>query len=549
MPSVPRHILINYEPIVDWNASLAKDKLIELYNDVQHIVDYNILWYQNSLEKKSWWARWLRGMAIAFFVLTTIAPYLATIDDENIYILYGGYILAAVAAGLLLFDRFLGLSNSWIRYMITGMELQKNRNEFVKKWQVLLFENTPLTKRRFAVLIDALILYQGNCNEIVQSETKAWGREYQESMKELMSALQKQSEQYKNKIDEAADKEKAFNVDQQEDTSDDENIPIEVIQEAIDQTFEEWVKVFGMNSVSAGKKVIKEEVTDINCLIFGVAAKEKEGDTYFVKIPDYIYFKSVNGLTYKIPTDVRNEEGKIFMNSAKLHCGDVFPKQPGCSISRHTDYNDSGTIGLKVFKGGKSYILSCYHVLCSKELSADRTLFKISEAITDPIIVSPSLEDQAKTNAKEVRIGRVMEGCFDHLFDSAIALIEDENTVSNIISAIEKPPAKPFRITDEHAARRYTILAVGRTSGKVYGRVLESNGSCVVYVEIKGKLEQRFFKGIIKTDLKLTGGDSGAAVLDENSNVIGIVFSTTGTITNIIPIQRILSKFEISIKE
>lgn len=535
--------LIQYEPMNEWDDILAKKKLDQLFTNILLLTDGEIEWYHNCRKSKGALAKTIRVAAIVLFISSTLAPYFSAINGNNIMVLYIGYILAGLGGGLLLFDRYYGLSNSWIRFALTGMELENLRNSFVQNWQLLYFSNQPLTPERFGIMVDALLKFQETFNAAVKAETEQWAREFQQNLKDLAAALKAQSDQLK--ADVQASKTASVHTETPE-----AQVPMEVIREAIDRKFSEWKEVFDIVAVAAGKKMTKGEMTDTNCLVFSPVEKVKAGDQYYTPIPPDIRFTSVNGRTYDIPTDVREEGSGIYASSRpKLLCDFTVPKRPGCSVSRKVDISGSGTLGLKVWKEGKTYFLSCYHVLCAPELNDEQFDFSPLNSLGDTTVVSPSVEDGGATGNEPLELGRVTEGCLNGQLDCAIALIENSASVTDRICKIDKPPLLPLTITDDHATHRYPVKSVGRTTGIISGAIQEAAARCEINYWIKGKWKTVSISGLVRTDQLTDGGDSGAPVVDEENNIVGIIIANSASFTYIVPIQRILSKFSVTLNQ
>ena len=56
------------------------------------------------------------------------------------------------------------------------------------------------------------------------------------------------------------------------------------------------------------------------------------------------------------------------------------------------------------------------------------------------------------------------------------------------------------------------------------------------------------FENQIISDIHSQGGDSGSAILNNNNQVVGLLFAGSDTITVRSPIQPILDTFEVEIK-
>jgi SMODS and SLOG-associating 2TM effector domain 2 len=535
--------LLHYKPLDNWDEKQARIKLLELYDGALSLADNTIAWYHSYRTRKGKWSKSIRIVSIMLLIASTLMPFFASIVKEELTILYIGYIMAGIGGGLLLLDRYYGYSNSWVRFVLTGMDLENMRNTFVENWQVNYLNNLPLTIQSFGLQVDSIIKFQEVFNGAVKAETETWAKEFQQSFKDLVAALKAQSDQLKANIEE----EKSIaEANRKNNASEDiqKNVTVDVVREAIDRNFDEWKKIFNTSAISSGEKITGGEQTDINCIVFIPEQKLDQGARLFTPIPSMIRFRSVNGHTYNIPTDVR-AGGSEIISSGKpaLICDNTRPKRPGCSISRITSGNDTGTLGLKVFKDGKPYLLSCYHVLCAPELAAGQEVFDSNKAVGGTTIVSPGRDDADDG----MELGNVVEGELNDEVDCAIALLNDTLDVTSKLCSINKPPALPLTVTEDHAKARYPVKSVARTSGIIEGTIQFAYTHCDINYGIGGKRQLKTLRGVICTSQLSDGGDSGAPVVDKDNNIIGIIIACSREFTYIIPIQRILAKFSITI--
>ena len=332
---------------------------------------------------------------------------------------------------------------------------------------------------------------------------------------------------------------------------DKKDIPVEVpeniIKEAIDKNSKTWMDQYSVMGVALGKKKISGIMNGVNCIVFKPKTKidtDKIDQTKM--IPDYIQFRASDGNLYSIPTDVQQTGGTIrssYLQPAVLNtCSGLNPKRPGCSVSR-VNSNIAGTIGVKVYKNNQDYILSCYHVLCEPELNLGIDSFDINNANETGIISPGKLDGGLSTNV----IGSISEGKINNYLDCAIGVLNNSGNVSENICLIDTAPNQVLIIDNSHVQEKYEIKIVGRTSGFQLGNITSSYCSATIEYFIKGKWETKFITGLIGTTRISDDGDSGAAVIDDFGNLIGIVVASAPYETYIIPIVPILSEFNISL--
>jgi hypothetical protein len=312
----------------------------------------------------------------------------------------------------------------------------------------------------------------------------------------------------------------------------------DILKEAIITHEKEWKKKYHVIDIGIGKKKINGVESTIDVLVFKPIAKLEHGKAMFVPIPSIIPYKE-----YDLPTDVQQTGGPVlpaFIPNEGEACNTNIPKRPGSSISRLNN-DDTGTIGLKVFKDGKSYILSCYHVLCSTELK--NRVFHITPTtpISDRTVISPGIKDEG---SQTDRIAMVMEGKIHDFMDCAIAALNDDVDVGPRICRIDREPAGTLVIGTEHTQPRLTVFMSGRTSGFRSAQIKSSFTS----TDITYSIGPITISGLIATTPLAQEGDSGAVVFDEDCKVVGIVVAASPSDTYIIPIERILTEFQIQLK-
>jgi hypothetical protein len=517
-----------------WDENEANSQINDLYDITLSHVNSTIEWYAKKSNVKAGWARYIRAIAIFLFIGSCIMPYISSMTNNNVAALYLGYIFAGLGGGILLFDKHFGFSSSWIRYILTKMALESLGKTFIERWLVISLRERPLNINRFSILIESLITFQKEFNAIVKSETELWAREFQETGVELAKALESNRENIKTQIEKA-----------QVDSKKSNQVTTEIIEEAINRNDVEWKRVFKAEAIAIGKKVRNNQDMGVNCIVF-LPSKKLKDDKNFIAIPPSIKYQSLEGDIYHIPTDVRAAGGVIKSRiTAALLCDNTIPKRPGCSISRKMDDQSSGTLSLKLYKGNQPFILSCYHVLCAPELQSGFTKFSAVNAAEDTRIVSPSIED----GHNNLEIGRVVSGILNDEIDAAIATVKDSVSVSSRLCSINQNPAKVLVVTTEHVDRNLPVRSIGRTSGFVEGEIVFSNTSCDINYWIGNKWVIKTLRGIICTNQKVSGGDSGAVVVDEANNVIGIIAASSEEFAFVVPIQAILSHFELTLTQ
>jgi len=324
-------------------------------------------------------------------------------------------------------------------------------------------------------------------------------------------------------------------------------VPQEVYIEAIKEKSQEWDKQYGpIEGVSVAKKVQDGKTGEEYALQFHVLKKETNADPN-KNIPDKISFTWQNK-TYALLTDVVEVEpakpsgcyskldNEMFLGSTLTN------KFLGLSCSRHNS-SAAGTIGFKAVsrdpQNTRQYLLSCYHVLCSSELTAG--LFDMTNNMDqeDFRIVTPEFQQPGSSSLAIVR-----RGSLDGQIDAAIAELDNPQILNNVVFSTSFMPRTAVIIGQFHVDARYQVLLAGRTSCRQTGFILSNFTN--VKVRYPNADDGIQFEGVIKTCKISVPGDSGAPVVDMNGNAVGLLFASDDEFSYIIPILRIFSRFNLT---
>lgn len=540
----------NFSPLTRWDQRKAAENIKLMFESTVNYANENIEWYKRSKKWAGDLAKFIKFVAILLLMSSTLMPYLASMNEDaerNINLLYIGYLLAGVGGGFMMLDRFFGFSTSWIRSTLTGMDLETMRNTFIEHWQIVYLENVPLTKARYFNLVKEIVLFRDAVDKAVRTETETWAREFEQSMRELSKSLNTQNSELKEKLD--SSRREARDA-KEEETEEDDRIPEFVFQEAIKKHFKEWKDTYNIIGVAYGKKLSGGDRVRRDSLVFIPARKLEKDTAVFTEVPDFIPFTASDGEEYDLPTDVRPAGGamRASADGPKLLCDSESPKRPGCSISRinDNDLNRTGTIGMVVYKRKRAHILSCYHVLCALELERGQRSFSEGNMVVPIDIVSPSRQD-SKDGQVPIVLGKVTDGELDNKLDGAIMEINGKVFIDRMVCSINRRPGPPLEVLEEHADQNLSVVSVGRTSGVIRGAIEFHDSDCFVEYKINGEWQEVHLENIILSNQGAQGGDSGALVMDNENNVIGIIAASAGELTCIIPIERLLTRFNVTL--
>ena len=198
---VPENITVGKWDPETWKSKPPVEAIHALFAYVDNEASKAVAWYENAKGKKASLSRWLRGGSIVLFVLGGLAPIAAGIigngaaDPKMVLVTQSGYLMLGLAAGVLAFDRYFGVSSGWIRYMTSMAAIERLRAEFLFDWTALL-QKAPATIDSEAklVFLTRAQAFQKGVAEIVEKETAAWVVEFQSSIADLEKAVQTQKQ-------------------------------------------------------------------------------------------------------------------------------------------------------------------------------------------------------------------------------------------------------------------------------------------------------------------------------------------------------------------
>ena len=159
--------------------------LAEVYDWAQQVAQDAIDWYLTEKKRKARWSRGLRAAAAILTVLGGVIP-VAALTAGRAELGNGGFIMLALAAGCLAYDRFFGYSSSWLRYVAAATKLRAQLNDFQLSW---LRETLPRPRGPAPddVLIELVREFVHALDETIRQETDSWLVEFHTHMAEQES--------------------------------------------------------------------------------------------------------------------------------------------------------------------------------------------------------------------------------------------------------------------------------------------------------------------------------------------------------------------------
>ncbi|MCO8274832.1 SLATT domain-containing protein [Actinoplanes sp. TRM 88003] len=143
-------------------------------------------WYLRDKKFKRLGARTLRVSAILLTGAGGLVPIIGGVY-EGIQVEWG-YVLLALAATCLGFDKFFGLSSGWLRDMQTAQALQQRLSTFYSDWIVIMAGRAhvePADEQADAAAVLALSSFMRDVGNLVSGETSSWVTEFRAATKGL----------------------------------------------------------------------------------------------------------------------------------------------------------------------------------------------------------------------------------------------------------------------------------------------------------------------------------------------------------------------------
>ncbi|NKC11080.1 MAG: hypothetical protein GKR94_02400 [Gammaproteobacteria bacterium] len=237
-----------------------------------------------------------------------------------------------------------------------------------------------------------------------------------------------------------------------------------------------------------------------------------------------------------IPTDVE-EVGKIQPHS---NIARVRPAPPGFSIGRSSDRSSTATFGLVVRKKGQDaplYLLSNSHAIANSGLATK------GEQITQPGAFdggSSSVDTIAQLSDWVPFV--FSKTGFPNLLDAAIAELDPDVTTS-AIAQLGIPVGVSTQLT-----RGMEVQKMGRTTTFSIAKIKDVNVRLpTAYPTAGGGVGRVGFSDQVMTSFYSAPGDSGSAVLNMRSEVVGMHFAGSNTVGVFNKITNVLDQLGLAV--
>ena len=176
-----------------WDPSKPDDSLKRVYEWAIGVARENIKWYEATRPSARAFSRCFRALAIILGAIGGLCPLIDSTRflANDIGLGQWGYVLLAIAAALVLFDKYFGFSTGWMRNIMTQMSLEKALKEFQFDWAILNAQQQcqQAAQSNVIVLLQKAKDFCVQIDSLMKQETDAWIAEFQTNIAELEKAL------------------------------------------------------------------------------------------------------------------------------------------------------------------------------------------------------------------------------------------------------------------------------------------------------------------------------------------------------------------------
>lgn len=177
-------------PDLNWKDGEEGRSLDKLAAYAMGEAEQAILWYLEKKRSKRRGARFFRGGAIVLAGIAGLIPVLPAIASFEVDPAWAT-VVAAVAAVMVAWDRFMGYTSGWVRFILAQQEISRVLEVFRLEWEGhrQAMEGEPPDGEQAAAMIQHCKVLLQQVQGIVQQETQSWAMEFQNVIKELDEAV------------------------------------------------------------------------------------------------------------------------------------------------------------------------------------------------------------------------------------------------------------------------------------------------------------------------------------------------------------------------
>lgn len=173
-----------------WSGDDAIASLESLYTFANSECDQASKWYFVKKRSKRIYGQFFRVGAILTAAISGIIPIIGEIyENDGVPIISPAWatIALAVAALLVFLDRFGGFTSGWIRYIRTGMTLNRIQSLFRVEWEEtkVTLHSGEVNAQAIREAIKQCKAFLDEVHQTVNAETDQWAQEFQKVLLEL----------------------------------------------------------------------------------------------------------------------------------------------------------------------------------------------------------------------------------------------------------------------------------------------------------------------------------------------------------------------------
>ena len=168
----------------EWQDTEAA--LTQLYRYAEGRAIEAVDWYLQDKRSKRIWSRGLRLLAILLVIAGALQPLLDAAAPGPSRTAWG-YVLLAMAAACIGFDRFFGLSSGWMRSVTTAQALERRLGQLQYDWAAECARSAARTvdPKQVQNRLALLRVFSDDVAALMQQETAEWVLEFQSNLLRL----------------------------------------------------------------------------------------------------------------------------------------------------------------------------------------------------------------------------------------------------------------------------------------------------------------------------------------------------------------------------
>jgi hypothetical protein len=184
---------------LSWEPQQCAESLGAIFQFATGEAQAAISWYLHAKRSKKLFARSIRAGAILAGATAGVIPIVTqiyTLNGAPLIAPATASVLLAIAATLVVLDRFFGFSSSWMRFIAAEIRIRKVLQEFQMEWEMeraSWIGNAP-TADQVQRMLARCKAFVSEVNAIVNEETSTWIEEFQRALVQIDEAARTKAE-------------------------------------------------------------------------------------------------------------------------------------------------------------------------------------------------------------------------------------------------------------------------------------------------------------------------------------------------------------------